>query len=856
MRKLILLGFIVFLLCNIAYAAVNYNPDAFILVDDFNGTGTPDSKDETGNHTYTFNDAYLSNNSLMTDSADSEAYIDTGQSDYIGATSVTFYWEVNYSEGGCNGNNDVTPMLNAEYATSRCAAANSAQVYDGAGFVAIGTYITDVHYYCYTTIESANSKYNFSCYRFDNDTLALNYTNGATRSDSDERFMWVMRDDRGHYLNFWAIWEGGIADEPDGLRNTTAPGAPPGTNFTIYAVNSKTSASITNFSAVVGGVFYTTTNASIVTGYFVNATQLYNVTISSHEGGGYYNHTYLNQNISTDLNANLAPYYSFDYTLFQDVVTYNATLNLTRRLNYTLNYTCPSLYSANIEMYIGDNLTEVLTSTCTNTSRQINGNYTHYTEEHFNISFKINTTHLPLFNNASTNRTEFLSDLYNASIADYNISFYDGFSETGGNVSLRCVDNIFTPLHYNISFNGHYVFNDNVSNNTNQIAAINLTSGTNTLNVGCFDLFGGETLTYQETIYYRQIWIIDERENTAFDYDNVSSLIVYFDDNSTSYDFKTDNSTSVNFTSSSTNRLRFEIGYPNGDIITRYVDVTLDNGDLRVCANKEGVSHYEQLILSASQNPVSLRNVYSNCVIAEDYTRFAYQDSYILKAYTIDSLYYLYTYDDGSRVYLSSMDGSISTYYNIDVLEFNAQAYELDVGGDVLSFYKYTNQTIQIYFRDILNDSVSTYIEIERLNTSDILFSTTDTTSPNQFFMYFDFSTYSLDENEVLRISVTTRTAGGAEETTSKYFNTQASSGTQSTGFMFVVSILLTIFGLTLTHVRLGLGWFGILTQLSSIIVLSLAVTAWYTILLMSVNVIILVYIILLFNQQNYAAVV
>lgn len=72
------------------------------------------------------------------------------------------------------------------------------------------------------------------------------------------------------------------------------------TNFTITNTNNYNSQSITNFSAIINGTIYNTTTGIITTPFLTNSTTLKNITIISQN---MFNKTYLNQNISTTLQA-------------------------------------------------------------------------------------------------------------------------------------------------------------------------------------------------------------------------------------------------------------------------------------------------------------------------------------------------------------------------------------------------------------------------------------------------------------------------------------------------------------------------------------------------------------------------
>jgi hypothetical protein len=182
------------------------------------------------------------------------------------------------------------------------------------------------------------------------------------------------------------------------------------------------------------------------------------------------------------------------------------------------------------------------------------------------------------------------------------------------------------------------------------------------------------------------------------------------------------------------------------------------------------------------------------------------------------------------------------------------ESSDISLSREVLSFSQGTNSTI-IFYNNLDNDSVSTTITITQVNNSAVLFTTTDTTTPNSFYLVFDYSTLSLDEKTLLRIDITKTTADGTITTITKYFNIGASSGYISAGVAVALAILITIFGLTFLASKASLGWFGAIIQLGSIAVLSLATSTWYSTLLMAINAIIFVFMIILSFTTNKAGI-
>lgn len=545
------------------------------------------------------------------------------------------------------------------------------------------------------------------------------------------------------------------------------------------------------------------------------------------------------------------------YYFFENIVYHNFTAwhnnNYSRSLVYQINYSCSQNDNATLNRWVNDSLQNTINLTCNSTNIIENKSYASNQEGQYNITFYYNTSRDQSFTGWKTNNQSFISDLYNPTINLIQLNYSEGFNVFNATTYVRCNDSIMNNFTYNITWRGTNIYNRTTDNNTLISNETNVTQGYNNLSAVCSDLFGYNQENISTYVNIRQIVLIDEKLGTPFDVTNLSKVKVYFDDNSSYFDFKGNGTPYINFTGVTTNKLRFELVYSNGDVITRWVDTELDNGSLRVCANKEDVKHYEQLITSGTQRAVTVKSIFADCVIAEDYTRFAYQGSLILKAYTTEALYYLYTYDEyGTKNYLASMDGSISTYYNIDVLQFNEEAYNLAISGDGVGISNDKDtETVTIYYKNNQNESVSTLVNIYRQNDSTLYLTILEEDNPNEFYISFDYSTLDINETDMLRLNVQTTDSEGEVSLIKRYFNIGGQSGILSSGLALALAVLLTIFGLTLTTSRTAFGYFGFVITLLAIGVLSFAVSAWYISLFMVIEIIIGVFIILTTLRQN-----
>jgi len=620
-------------------------------------------------------------------------------------------------------------------------------------------------------------------------------------------------------------------------------------------------------SSIENNITISTANTINSTGIILNSTQNFDLNITA------INQSKTSCSCNNCISSNKDCYIPISITLNRSL---NTTVSLIANYSYNpyMNYTQYKTYSSNDYVYNLSYNSYVVCNSNTNTylERYINGTKSKstllpcnnrtitftdtfiYTEDKpYNISFYYNSTQTTFYGNHT-----FISDI-TAPVVKINYTLNNtGFGNAVGNITLRCIDAASPLLFYNKTYNGVNFFEGNLTNNTLQSNQTTFINGVNNLTGVCKDFFWSSTVSSPFDIYTTNIYLIDEKENAAFNLDNVTSAIAYFDDNSTSYDFKTTGKTAINFSTSANNKLRFEFIYEGGVTVIRYIDVSLLTNDLRVCINKEGTTHYEQLITSAIEQPAVLKNVFSNCIVAADYTRFAYQDTKVLKAYTINSLYYLYNFDETTQTFLASLDGSIQTYINLDTLKFQGEGYNINILNDALSFSKSDDTTVQIHYDNQDTDNQDLDLTITNMDTNDIVLTlgADDFTDYNEFTVYFNYATLDdVNDTTLFKLDLVKTNAEGLTETITRFFTTAARSGALSNGVAFIIAVLLTVFGLTFTATRITFSWFGIIILLGSIIIMSFAAGAWYLTLFQVIDVIVLVYAIIIMTTSNYPTV-
>jgi hypothetical protein len=698
------------------------------------------------------------------------------------------------------------------------------------------------------------------------DTRLCSHPNGGSNYFDgilDEMYIWhnITGLDGGVLTadNISTLYDGGTGlfyNQTD-FGGGASPPPDPNTYFKIEAQDVTNGTTIYNFTAtIVNSSFsesFTTHNGTVL---FTNRTGLYNITVTTSPYQQEY-HIYRRSdyNGSVDLNVYMQPYnrlFNYSFSEFY----YNGSINFVRDLNVSFNATCIDNSTSNILIYINGTINDTVPLTCNNATSFYYYNYTHTIEGYYNISFALNSSYRTALYNPSINYS-YLSDLYNPAVLDFNYTYpLNGFGAANTNITLRCYDNITGVMQYNLTFNGVNFYNDNASNGTLILNQTFLVNGYNNLSGVCGDYFGETVESISNLFYVKTLYLINEKNGSFFDVTNLTSARVYFDDNHTFFNFKTDNVSAVNFTTYGSNKLRFELGYEGGTIITRYLDVTLLGDDIRVCANVQGTTHYEQLIISSLQKPVVVNNVFAQCTVAADYTRFAYQDSYLLKGFTIDSLYYLYTFEGTSQSFLASVDGSVQTYINIDTLEFNQEGYTLNILGSFLTFEPEDEGQVRIFYRNLDDSNTGLTLTITRMDTDTIIMQTSTFTDYNNFTLLFDYSTLTnVTNSTIFKVELNRTMTGGSTESIKRYFNAQGKKGLLRAEVGIVIAILLLVFGLTFTVASLSLGWFGIGAACVSFAVLGLSIATWYITFMMAINAIVLIYLILLMIQEYYPTI-
>lgn len=530
----------------------------------------------------------------------------------------------------------------------------------------------------------------------------------------------------------------------------------------------------------------------------------------------------------------------------------NGTSIFARNLSMNVSFNCFSTINSELIRHVNGVFESSQNVTCSNITNSTSANYVSSTEGIFVINYTLNSSS---FGNISSPNVSFISDLNPPTIT--NLSFVpkdEVFNVTlDFNVIMICADTMYSPLNYTLIVNNNTLFNNTVSNNTIQTNSTNLISGENNLTGICADGFGNVSAVESRELIARTLALIDEVNNIDLDVTNLSGVRVYLDSNRTFFDFKSANVSSINFTSINETGLRFELIYVGGVTVTRYVDTAVaTDSTLRVCGNLEGVTHFEQIITSSILRAVSMISIFSDCYVAADYTRFAYQDKKALKAFTIQVPYYLNTVVDGQQTLLSNVDGSIQTEINLDTLELIATPYDFSIIQSALTFQHTGTNQVTIFYRNDNDDNTAGNLTIRNVDNNTLIFTTSTFTDYNSWNYVFDYTTTNLSNSTMFQITYVTNTTSGVERTVRSYFNGRGADGLILNSIAAIVAIFMLIFGLSITTVRITFSWFGIVICLATFVVLTFATGGvWYITFLQAVTMIVLVYIIINMIKQG-----
>jgi hypothetical protein len=218
------------------------------------------------------------------------------------------------------------------------------------------------------------------------------------------------------------------------------------------------------------------------------------------------------------------------------------------------------------------------------------------------------------------------------------------------------------------------------------------------------------------------------------------------------------------------------------------------------------------------------------------------------RAYTVDQLYVLWTYDNGEKKMLGTIDGTQATEISLDTLIFKMKEYATSIVQEGIGISRQDENTFVISYYNPEGDNSSATLKI--YDGSNLLFSNTFDENANNFAVLFNTSTLTIT-NDLLKAELTITRNDGTSTTLITYFDSQGNVGALDPVVAFMFALFLFVFGLTIVSFRFALGWFGIIITAVALLITTMAVPTWYIVFLQVMLVISLLYILLVYKGDT-----
>ena len=435
-----------------------------------------------------------------------------------------------------------------------------------------------------------------------------------------------------------------------------------------------------------------------------------------------------------------------------------------------------------------------------------------------------------------------------------NISIVHNYT-SGLNVSTTGTSNItvasdgYENLTCNITFNSENYPNENYTVPTmTGNYTFTLIDGTNTITVNCtndMNLSTYETETF--TRYIKHYTLINEETGEPYVIitENVTISVPSL---GISYNFSAGEDT-IYFVLNESTDVRFEIEYEGvTGVITRDFNTGLaETNETRVCIAEEQ-TFYEQILFAAQVVPIELKATLANCLIVQDYTKFAYSDAVMARTFTIPLMYELRYWDtDDNKILLGNLDGGIASSTSIDLVALKLREYVMNVLTEGVSISALDNLTLKFYYSNPDNNNDEIIITIR--NGTTVFFTTTETDTPNNYQFNWTYGT-DVNSGDLLSVDVEKFIDDESIGTITVVFYTNGLSGNLNPDVALLLSGVLVFFGLTFVAIRFVFGYFGIITMIMALAILTQAPANQYIILMETIEVIMLVFILFLMKGE------
>jgi len=427
----------------------------------------------------------------------------------------------------------------------------------------------------------------------------------------------------------------------------------------------------------------------------------------------------------------------------------------------------------------------------------------------------------------------YYSDLYAPNVSFWH-TYIEGFRTNITETYYFVANDSISPnatCHITINSDS---YNDTALNATVFSHDFQLEDGYNTLAISCTDLANNTYATTDSFYSYtKYLLLIDETTGENFTLSDANITIIAID-RGESLDMNDAGRIWTYFVSDTPELLRVEQSYEGySDIVVRNFDTEYMPTNTKVCADPL-TSFYEQILYSSTNIPVYVLNNFAGCYIIADKTRYAYQGALMTFAHTRSANYYLYIQDSsGNKVFLASIDGSTASEIDLDMLQYSKPFTGISTGTDFISIKKVGNNTLYIYYKN--NKNQNTELTVKIYDGDNLIFSHTEVDSPNEFSLYFDYTTLDI-QNDILKLEFWKKDSEGITTVVTRFFNLEGSSGILDKHFAIFFAVGILLFGITIVSKSIALGWFGILSAAISLALLTFAVSTWEVILFQAIS--------------------
>jgi len=450
-----------------------------------------------------------------------------------------------------------------------------------------------------------------------------------------------------------------------------------------------------------------------------------------------------------------------------------------------------------------------------------------------------------------------------APVLTFDLNYINGFvSSVDVDFSLLCNDAL-SPTNRNLLYLNDVNVNDTwETNNVAKDVTEAILNGDNDTNAYCYDEAGNYSNDINAIEIYA-LWfnLINEDTGAAITNlttdVNIATATVFTYDGNINYNLL---GAFPTYFVGSDQVLRFDFTYDDAaeTKISREIDFgLLDDQNANVCV-APFQTLYEQIFVSSGQRSVVVYNDFAKCYNLASSTKFAYENALMVKGYTIQKPYYLYTYSNDVKVLLALLDGSTASVMNLDTLVFNQNDYEIDIATDTVGISPklntvtgaYDTNTVTIYYKSLRGTNTTTNFKV--YNEDTLLWNYTETAEPNEFLVEFYYGALDVNADDILKLVATT-TIGGVDTSKEYYFYTDGSSyaGTLNPILAIIIAFVLMFVAITFVAYRYALGWFGILVGILAIGVLAMAPGYWYVRFAQAIILIIIIFIVLIFKNET-----